>query len=231
AGAAPRPPRAHNPRGAARPRANEIAAALVAACATGRGVDDGGVDDDFFTLGGDSIVAMRLVNRIRAAGLTVTPRLLFAHRTPATLATVVRHRAGSPPAAGGGTTRRPTAGPSGAEPAEGSEPIAGSASARVVVVPPTPALLAARARVTGPGGATFASFSSPVLLRTPAGLDLATLTAAVATVVDHHDVLRGRLVRSDQSGRLPAGGPPPRAPGGAPRGGGLRPPRPPGRPG
>ncbi|WP_045875184.1 non-ribosomal peptide synthetase [Pseudofrankia sp. DC12] len=197
-----------------RPPANEIETALVAAFATVLGVDDVGVDDDFFTLGGDSIVAMRLVNRIRAAGLTVTPRLLFGHRTPATLATVVRHRAPSPSAAGGGATRRPAAGPDDREPAG------------IVLVPPTPALLAARARDTGPGGATFASFSSPVLLCTPAGLDLATLTAAVATVVDHHDVLRGRLVRSDRPGPRPAGAPATSADGGpawslaiAPRGG------------
>ncbi len=44
-----------------------------------------------------------------------------------------------------------------------------------------------------------------MLLRTPAGLDLATLVAALTTVVDHHDVLRARLVRSDSSRPLPDG--------------------------
>ncbi|ACZ86404.1 non-ribosomal peptide synthase/polyketide synthase [Streptosporangium roseum] len=47
-----------------------------------------GVDDDFFALGGDSIVAMRLVSRIRAAGLRITPRQVFQHRTVAALAAV-----------------------------------------------------------------------------------------------------------------------------------------------
>ncbi|WP_007509290.1 non-ribosomal peptide synthetase, partial [Pseudofrankia saprophytica] len=74
---------------AGRAPANEIEATLVATFAAVLGVDEVGVDDDFFALGGDSIVAMRLVNRIRAAGLTVTPRLLFGHRTPEALATVV----------------------------------------------------------------------------------------------------------------------------------------------
>jgi amino acid adenylation domain-containing protein len=48
-----------------------------------------GVDDDFFALGGDSIISIRLVVRARAAGLVVTPRQLFTHRTAAELAPVV----------------------------------------------------------------------------------------------------------------------------------------------
>ncbi|MEW1646160.1 non-ribosomal peptide synthase/polyketide synthase [Streptomyces sp. NPDC091219] len=47
-----------------------------------------GADDDFFTFGGDSIVAMQLVARARAAGLRVTPRQVFQHRTVAALAAV-----------------------------------------------------------------------------------------------------------------------------------------------
>ncbi|MEV6395234.1 amino acid adenylation domain-containing protein [Streptomyces sp. NPDC051907] len=52
------------------------------------GLERVGVDDDFFALGGDSIVAMQLVGRARAAGLRITPRLVFRHRTAAALATV-----------------------------------------------------------------------------------------------------------------------------------------------
>ncbi|GLZ40763.1 hypothetical protein Acsp05_43870 [Actinokineospora sp. NBRC 105648] len=47
-----------------------------------------GVDDDFFTLGGDSIVSIQLVSRARAAGLRLSPRDVFEQRTPAALATV-----------------------------------------------------------------------------------------------------------------------------------------------
>jgi non-ribosomal peptide synthase protein (TIGR01720 family) len=50
------------------------------------GLPDLGVDDDFFALGGDSIVAIRLVGRARAAGLAITPRQVFTHRTVAALA-------------------------------------------------------------------------------------------------------------------------------------------------
>ncbi|WP_255649428.1 condensation domain-containing protein [Frankia sp. ArI3] len=181
---------------AGRDPANDIEAALVAAFATVLGVEAVGVDDDFFALGGDSIVAMRLVTRIRAAGLTVTPRLLFGHRTPETLATVVTRRApASAPAPSAATAVAGTAHTSDSAVAE-----AGTGPAAVLLVPPTPALQAARGR-----GASFASFSSPVLLRTPAGLDLSTLRAAITAVVDQHDVLRARLVRSDAAGPVPPG--------------------------
>ncbi|MFJ4983661.1 non-ribosomal peptide synthase/polyketide synthase [Streptomyces sp. NPDC088732] len=50
------------------------------------GLERVGADDDFFRLGGDSIVAMQLVVRARAAGLTITPRDVFRHKTAAGLA-------------------------------------------------------------------------------------------------------------------------------------------------
>ncbi|MHA6794020.1 non-ribosomal peptide synthetase [Pseudonocardia bannensis] len=56
------------------------------------GVPGIGVDDDFFALGGDSIVSIRLVVRARAAGLLVTPRQVFTHRTVAELAPVATVR-------------------------------------------------------------------------------------------------------------------------------------------
>ncbi|WP_432826776.1 amino acid adenylation domain-containing protein [Dactylosporangium sp. CA-092794] len=52
------------------------------------GVTGVGIDDDFFALGGDSIVSMQLAGRARAAGLVITPRQVFQHRTPARLVAV-----------------------------------------------------------------------------------------------------------------------------------------------
>ncbi|MFG3288621.1 non-ribosomal peptide synthase/polyketide synthase [Streptomyces sp. NPDC048179] len=52
------------------------------------GLERVGVDDDFFALGGDSIVAMQLVARARAAGLAFSPRDVFRHKSVAGLATV-----------------------------------------------------------------------------------------------------------------------------------------------
>ncbi|WP_337824960.1 non-ribosomal peptide synthase/polyketide synthase [Amycolatopsis sp. A1MSW2902] len=53
-------------------------------------VDRVGATDDFFELGGDSILSMQVVSRARRAGLELQPGDLFAHRTPAALAAAAR---------------------------------------------------------------------------------------------------------------------------------------------
>ncbi|MFL5088048.1 MAG: condensation domain-containing protein, partial [Xanthobacteraceae bacterium] len=50
------------------------------------GVERVGIDDNFFALGGDSIVSIQLVSRARKAGLVITPRSVFQHQTVAALA-------------------------------------------------------------------------------------------------------------------------------------------------
>ncbi|MES9525484.1 amino acid adenylation domain-containing protein [Streptomyces capoamus] len=50
------------------------------------GVERVGIDANFFDLGGDSITSIRLVGRARPAGLALTPRDVFRHRTVAALA-------------------------------------------------------------------------------------------------------------------------------------------------
>ncbi|MFE2757874.1 condensation domain-containing protein, partial [Actinosynnema sp. NPDC059335] len=47
-----------------------------------------GVEDDFFALGGDSIVSIQLVSRVREAGLGITPRDVFEHKTVEGIAAV-----------------------------------------------------------------------------------------------------------------------------------------------
>ncbi|QOV35583.1 amino acid adenylation domain-containing protein [Streptomyces ferrugineus] len=54
------------------------------------GVEEVGADDDFFRLGGDSIMAIQLAGRASGAGLGVTPRDVFTARTPAALALTAR---------------------------------------------------------------------------------------------------------------------------------------------
>ena len=58
------------------------------------GLERVGVDDSFFELGGDSILAMQVVARARAAGLVCRPRDLFVEQTVARLAGVVQQMAG-----------------------------------------------------------------------------------------------------------------------------------------
>ncbi|MGW7107128.1 amino acid adenylation domain-containing protein [Streptomyces xanthophaeus] len=59
------------------------------------GLPSVGVHDSFFELGGDSIVAIQMVNRAREAGLAISPRDVFRQRTVAALA----RTAGEAPAA------------------------------------------------------------------------------------------------------------------------------------
>ncbi|HET9362164.1 MAG TPA: amino acid adenylation domain-containing protein [Vicinamibacterales bacterium] len=52
------------------------------------GVDQLGVHDSFFHVGGDSILAIQIVARANEAGLRLTPRQIFEHQTIAELAAV-----------------------------------------------------------------------------------------------------------------------------------------------
>ena len=51
-------------------------------------VDRVGLHDDFFDLGGDSILSLQVVSRAAEAGLQITPRQVFEHPTVAALAEV-----------------------------------------------------------------------------------------------------------------------------------------------
>ncbi|MEW1687144.1 amino acid adenylation domain-containing protein [Streptomyces sp. NPDC091265] len=53
-------------------------------------LEQAGADDDFFRLGGDSIMAIQLAARARAAGLVLSPHDVFTVRTPARLAVLAR---------------------------------------------------------------------------------------------------------------------------------------------
>ncbi|MFD4277980.1 amino acid adenylation domain-containing protein [Streptomyces cyaneofuscatus] len=61
---------------------------VCAAVAAVLRVDGVGVDQDFFQLGGDSILAISLLSALRDAGLHVTARQIFTHSTVGALAAV-----------------------------------------------------------------------------------------------------------------------------------------------
>ncbi|WP_338674450.1 amino acid adenylation domain-containing protein [Streptomyces sp. SCSIO 30461] len=87
-----------------RPPRDEREEALCAVFADLLGLESVGADADFFALGGDSIVAMQLVSRARAAGVRISPRLVFRHRTVAALsAATVAVDAAAPRACDDGT--------------------------------------------------------------------------------------------------------------------------------
>ena len=54
------------------------------------GVERPGIHDNFFAVGGDSILSMQIVSRASRAGLALTPRDVFQHQTIAELAEVAR---------------------------------------------------------------------------------------------------------------------------------------------
>ena len=76
--------------------ATPVEETLCALFAEVLGVGRAGIDDGFFELGGDSIIAIQLVARARARGLVITPREVFRHRTVASLATVARQQDSRP---------------------------------------------------------------------------------------------------------------------------------------
>jgi amino acid adenylation domain-containing protein/non-ribosomal peptide synthase protein (TIGR01720 family) len=143
------------------------------------GLDVGAVaaDDDFFVLGGDSIVAIALVSQARRAGLALRARHVFEAPTPAGLAAVAAAAAGP----GGDGAVGPVAGGVGAA----TEPDVG-----VGDVAPLPVVHWLRER-----GGPIERFNQAVLVQAPMGATEESLRAGLQTVVDHHDALRLRLRR------------------------------------
>ncbi|MET7798192.1 amino acid adenylation domain-containing protein [Streptomyces decoyicus] len=68
---------------------------LAAVWAEVLGVERVGIHDNFFDLGGDSILSIQVVSRARQAGLQLTSKLLFVHQSVATLAPAVGSLAGA----------------------------------------------------------------------------------------------------------------------------------------
>ncbi|NVI92300.1 non-ribosomal peptide synthetase [Actinomadura sp. BRA 177] len=132
------------------------------------GLERVGIDDGFFDLGGDSIIAIQLVSRARQSGLVITPRDVFQHQTVEELA----------------ATAKPVG--------EGEEIEAEAPGAGVGPVPVTPIVAWLRDRVDG-DASLISGFHQSMLLRTPPNLGIEQLTAAFQTLLDHHDILRLRL--------------------------------------
>ncbi|MDT9687282.1 amino acid adenylation domain-containing protein [Streptomyces sp. P9(2023)] len=74
------------PRAGGRAPRDERESALCAIFTDVLGLPGIGADDDFFMLGGDSLSSISVATRARERGLTISPRDVFEHRTPAALA-------------------------------------------------------------------------------------------------------------------------------------------------
>ncbi|MEU6041875.1 amino acid adenylation domain-containing protein, partial [Actinomadura sp. NPDC047616] len=134
------------------------------------GLEQVGAEDSFFELGGDSIVSMLLVSRARRAGLALTVRQVFEHRSPAGLAAI-------------------------AVPADqaAAKPREDAATGRLPLVPIMRDVAERAGRVALEG-----EFYQSMLVSVPAGLDHGGLSRAVRAVLDRHDMLRARLETTDE---------------------------------
>ena len=93
-----------------RPTRSPAEQALATVWSEVLGVDVVGADDNFFDLGGDSILTLQIVSRARRAGLAITPKLLMTHPTVAELASVAERVSPATPASTSRTARH-VAGP------------------------------------------------------------------------------------------------------------------------
>ncbi|MCM6773182.1 amino acid adenylation domain-containing protein [Nocardia sp. CDC159] len=135
------------------------------------GLERVGIDDDFFTLGGDSIRSMQVVARARTQGVEIGPRDIFEHRTVANLAEIADHARETAPA--------PT------EP-DGDE------TGWMPLLPIAAGLLDLTDAID--------RFSMAMVLDLPIGVDRPGLEATLTALVDRHDALRTKLVRGDGAG-------------------------------
>ncbi|MFJ6381175.1 non-ribosomal peptide synthase/polyketide synthase [Kitasatospora sp. NPDC092039] len=160
--ALPVPAPAAGGTGGERPPGTDTERALAAIWREVLGVPDVHADDNYFALGGDSILGIQVVSAARRAGLALTPRHLFAHQTLAELAAAAE--------------RSPlpvTAAEQGA--------VTGEAPLTPVQHWLLDTLDGDPARLTQSVSFTLAP-----------GTDEGTLRAALAAVLDHHDALRMR---------------------------------------
>ncbi|MER6345050.1 non-ribosomal peptide synthetase/type I polyketide synthase [Streptomyces sp. NPDC001595] len=159
------------------------------------GVDHVGRDDDFFDLGGDSLLALHVFDRLARGGTGPLPRptAVYRHRTLAALAAAVERAAAEGVPSAPGHTASDDGPVQPAEPADPRDPAdpAGSGHPTDLAVPAafpvTPSqrgFLLAEALAPGAGGSWLAR------LRLSGPLDQEVFQRAVDTLVARHAMLR-----------------------------------------
>ncbi|WP_433526859.1 amino acid adenylation domain-containing protein [Nocardia pseudovaccinii] len=165
-------------RAAGAPPRTDIEARLHALFVDVLGHDGIGIDDGFFASGGDSILAVRLADRVRTAGLAMSPRDVFEHQTVRALARTVG-------------TARPTAAP-----AVASIPATTSDGRRFLPATPLQSGLLFHSLYETDG-------EDPYLVQCALGLDGAVdedrLRTALKSVLSRHPQLMGSFVADDSA--------------------------------
>ncbi|MGF6880854.1 amino acid adenylation domain-containing protein/non-ribosomal peptide synthase protein (TIGR01720 family) [Nocardia sp. GAS34] len=159
--------------GAGRPPTTDRERLLSELFAEVLGLESLGVEDNFFALGGDSIIALQLVSRARAAGLGFGAREVFEYKTVAALAAIATdtETPAVPELPGGGL------GP----------------------IELTPIVQAMLESGSAESGFSWRRFAQAALIGLPHDLDPVEVVAALQKLVDHHDILRSTL-RNDGKG-------------------------------
>ncbi|MFY1638092.1 amino acid adenylation domain-containing protein [Solwaraspora sp. WMMB335] len=180
---------------AAAPVGDDTVATLIRLFAETLEVDAVAATDSFLALGGDSIMAIQLVARARAAGVSLTAADVLEHRTPAVLATIAGTADAGTADAGTADAGTADAGTADAGTADAGTADAGTA---VVVRGQGPA-------GTGSGGLTpimhwlqalggpTGSYSQQMLLRLPADATAEALTTVIGQLLQRHPTLTARL--------------------------------------
>ncbi|ELB88764.1 non-ribosomal peptide synthetase, partial [Rhodococcus wratislaviensis IFP 2016] len=154
--------------------ATEMETVLAGLFAEVLGLESVGVDDSFFALGGDSIMSIQLVARAKAAGVVLTPRDVFEAKTVAALAEAASW--------------------AGAADVVVLDELPGGGIGEMPITPITAWLLER--------GGDFRRYTQTALLSLPAAADETLLKRTIAAVVDHHDMLRARLLGAEPQWRI-----------------------------
>jgi amino acid adenylation domain-containing protein/non-ribosomal peptide synthase protein (TIGR01720 family) len=147
-----------------------VEAALAALWQAALKVDAVGRHDNFFTLGGDSILSLQIIAQARRQGIRLTPKQLFEKQTIAELAQVATVAEVKP------------------VPAPALAPVA----------PREFALTPIQARFFSLPVAQRQHWNQSLLLDVPQALDNALLQQALAAVLAHHDSLRLSFHQNDE---------------------------------
>jgi amino acid adenylation domain-containing protein/non-ribosomal peptide synthase protein (TIGR01720 family) len=134
------------------------------------GVAGVGVEENFFELGGDSILSIQIVARAARAGLRLTPKSLFQYQTVASLAAIAE----------------PVAAPVQEELSVAAEPVSGP----LPLTPIQQRFFALHRRATH-------HWNQSVLLRVQQPLKRSLLEQIVAGLLRQHDALRLRFARDE----------------------------------
>ncbi|WYY18776.1 non-ribosomal peptide synthase/polyketide synthase [Gordonia malaquae] len=150
----------------------DVETRLAAVVAGVMGLEKVSVTESFFALGGDSIMSIQLASAARAAGLDLSPREIFEHRTVRDMAVAV----------GAGAAVAPML------------PELPGAGRGAAVIPPVVSWMIEHAETPS----DFADFSQTAVVTAPENLDRADLERLLDAVVTAHPMLSARL--SDASG-------------------------------